>query len=485
MADQEKGLRMMPGELAFTPARNLAKMIRRREVSPVELVDDLLERISRLNPTLNAYLTVCEDEARSAAREAERRVMKEEDLPPLHGVPISVKDLIFTKGIRTTGGSLMHKDFIPDEDGVAVERLRRAGAIILGKTNTPELGQSSTTENRFGKDCCNPWNPERTSGGSSGGAAVAVASGLGPLALGSDGGGSIRVPAAFCGVYGLKPTHGRVPLYGGFGSMPLFATMGPISRTVRDAAFMLSVISGHDPRDPCSIRGDSPDFLTALEDRIRELRIAWSPDLGFARVDPEVRAIALAGARVFESLGCNVEEATPDIEEPFPIFAPIVLADEYAVSGELLEEDVDELVPYVKSTLLAGKQVTGYQYSQALRALECFKLRMALFFDRFDLLLTPSTAVVAFPLGQRPREIDGKPVGTLWGSFPFTVAFNLSGQPAASVPCGFSSDGLPVGLQIVARWGEEATVLQASAAFEEARPWQDKIPPVAQIHTTT
>lgn len=474
----------MPSELAFTPAWNLAEMIQKREVSPVELVDQLLERISRLNPQLNAYLTVCEGEARSAAREAERRAMKGEKLPPLHGVPISVKDLIFTKGIRTTGGSLVHKEFIPAEDAVAVERLRGAGAIILGKTNTPELGQSSTTENRFGKDCCNPWNPERTSGGSSGGAAVAVASGLGPLALGSDGGGSIRIPATFCGVYGLKPTHGRIPLYGGFGNMPLFATMGPISRTVRDAAFMLNVISGYDPRDPCSIRGESPDFLTALKGEIGGLRIAWSPKLGFAKVDPEVQAIALAGARVFESLGCKVEEATPDIEEPFPIFAPIVLADEYAVSGHLLEERVDELVPYVKSTLVAGKQVMGYEYSQALRALERFKLRMALFFDRFDLLLTPATAVVAFPLRQRPREIDGKPVGKLWGPFPFTVAFNLSGQPAATVPCGFSSDGLPVGLQIVARWGEEATVLQASAAFEEARPWRDKIPPYAEVYTT-
>jgi aspartyl-tRNA(Asn)/glutamyl-tRNA(Gln) amidotransferase subunit A len=475
---------MMQTELAFIPAWNLAKMIQGRQLSPVELVDHFLERISYLNPKLNAYLTVCEDGARAAAKEAEKSVMKGEGLPLLHGVPISVKDLIFTKGIRTTGGSLVHKDFVPDEDAVAVERLRRAGAIILGKTNTPELGQSSTTENRLGEDCCNPWNLERTCGGSSGGAAAAVASGLGPLALGSDGGGSIRVPAAFCGVYGLKPTHGRVPLYGGFGNMPLFATMGPICRTVRDAAFMLSVISGHDPRDPCSMRGETADFMAALEGEMGELHVAWSPDLGFARVDPEVRATALAGARVFESLGCKVEEATPDIDEPFPIFAPIVLADEYAVSGQLLEEDVDALVPYVKSTLSAGKQVMGYQYSQALRALERFKLRMALFFDRFDLLLTPSTAVVAFPLRQRPREIDGKPVGTLWGSFPFTAAFNLSGQPAATVPCGFSSGGLPVGLQIVARWGEEATVLQASAAFEEARPWRDRIPPFAEIRTT-
>jgi len=475
----------MPSELAFTSAWNLAKMIQRRQVSPVELVNHLLERISRLNPKLNAYLTVCEGEARSAAREAEKRVMRGEKLAPLHGVPVSVKDLIFTKGIRTTGGSLSHKDFIPVDDAVVVERLRGAGAIILGKTNTSELGQSSTTENRFGKDCCNPWNPERTSGGSSGGAAVAVAAGLGPVALGSDGGGSIRVPAAFCGVYGLKPTHGRVPLYGGFGGMPLFSTIGPISRTVRDAALMLNVISGHDARDPCSIRGESPDFLTALDGgEIRQLRIAWSPDLGFAKVDPEVQAIALAGASVFESLGCKVEEATPDIEEPFPIFAPIVLADEYAVSGHLLEEDVDELMPYVKSTLAAGKQIMGYQYSQALRALERFKLSMALFFDRFDLLVTPATAVVAFPLRQRPREIDGKPVGRLWGPFPFTVAFNLSGQPAASVPCGFSRDGLPVGLQIVGRCAQEATVLRASAAFEEARPWRDKIPPFAEVHTT-
>jgi aspartyl-tRNA(Asn)/glutamyl-tRNA(Gln) amidotransferase subunit A len=467
---------MLPDSLAFTSASELAELIRTRKLSPVELVDYFLERIRALNPLLNAYLSVAELEAKSAAQRAEDKVMRDEALPLLHGVPVSIKDLHFTKGIRTTGGSLVYKDFVPEEDHIAVERLRRAGAIILGKTNTSEFGLSATTENRLGDHCRNPWHRERTSGGSSGGAAASVAAGLGPVALGSDGGGSIRIPSGFCGVYGFKPTHGLVPNYGGFGGMPLFADTGPIVRTVRDAALTLQIIAGPDPRDPVCLRESPPDFLAAIDSGIQGLRVAWSPDLGYAKVSPEVRSIAQTAAAKFEHLGCVVEEATPDIDEPFPIFAPIVLADEYAVAGRLLEEHAAELMPYVKSTLEHGREVPGYRYSQALRALERFRRRMADFFERYDLLLTPTNAVPAFPVGQRPQVIDGQKVDTLWGPFPFTVAFNLTGQPAASLPCGFSAEGLPIGLQIVGRWGDDVTVLRASAAFEQIQPWADKVP---------
>lgn len=464
---------------SFLPATELARLIRTKKVSPVEVVDAKLRRIEQLNPKLNAYLTVAEAEARAAAKAAEAMVMKGEELPPLHGVPVSIKDLMFTKGIRTTGGSLVYKDMVPDEDAAVVQRLKKAGAIILGKTNTSEFGQSATTENRLGDHCRNPWNLERTSGGSSGGAAAAVAAGIEPFTIGSDGGGSIRIPAGFCGVYGLKATFGRVPAHGCFGGMPLFSHLGPISRTVGDAALMLSIIAGFDRRDAASLREDPPDFLAALDGEIKGLRVAWSLDLGYAAVDPQVVSAFLACLPVFESLGCLVEERTPNTEEPFSIFGPIALADAYAAFGHLLDKHADDLMPYVKSTLERGREVTGYEYSQALRRLESFRLGMAELFQEFDLLLTPTTAVPAFPVGQRPREVAGQKVSTLWGPFPFTVAFNLTRQPAATVPCGFSADGLPLGLQIVGRYGEEVTVLRASAAFERARPWADRVPPLS------
>jgi aspartyl-tRNA(Asn)/glutamyl-tRNA(Gln) amidotransferase subunit A len=272
-----------------------------------------------------------------------------------------------------------------------------------------------------------------------------------------------------------------VPRYGGFGGFELFSDIGPIARTVRDAALMLSVMAGYDHRDPTSLRDQPPDFLTAIEGELQGLRLAWSPDLGYARVDPEVKSAAESAAHAFASLGCEVEEATPATDDPFTIFSPIMLADEYAACGHLLREHADKLVPYVKSTLQHGAEITGLQYSQALRALERFRMQMADFFERYDLLLTPANAVPAFPVGHRPREIDGQEVDTLWGPFPFTSPFNLTGQPAANLPCGFSAEGLPIGLQVIGRWGKETTVLQASAAFERAQPWADRTPSLCSV----
>jgi len=460
--------------LAFTPALELAFLLRTRKLSPVEAVDHLLQRIGQLNPRLNAYLTVAEEKARDAARAAE--VGQPQELPPLWGVPISVKDLIFTRGLRTTGGSLVYEGFIPEEDAVVVERLRRAGAIILGKTNTSEFGQSTTTENRLGEDCRNPWDLGHTSGGSSGGAAASVAAGLGAVAIGSDGGGSIRIPAAFCGVFGFKPSFGLVPTAGHFGGMPLFAVIGPITRTVADAALALQVMAGYDPRDHLSLKAPPPDLLAGLKGEVRGLRVGWSPDLGYARVDPEVRSVVSSCLPMLESLGLRVEPAPLTLTDPAPIFGPIVLADTYAAYGHLLEKEAGALMPYVRATLERGREVTGAAYSQALRGLEALRRQMADFFEGYDLLVTPTTAVPAFPLRQRPQEIDGQKVSTLWGPFPFTMVFNLTGQPAATLPCGFSAQGLPIGLQLVGRYREDLTVLRVAAAFEQARPWADKLP---------
>ena len=468
---------MSKNSIAYTDATELAGLIKTRQVSPVEVVDTFLRRIEALNPRLNAFLTVTAEEAIQAAREAEQALGKDGNLPPLHGVPVAIKDLEETRGIRTTYGSLVYEDFVPDEDSIIVERLRRAGAIILGKTNTPEFGQSNTTENRLGEDCCNPWDTTRTSGGSSGGSAAALAAGLCPLAVGTDGGGSIRVPAAYCGVFGMKATHGRVPA--GDDGWALFSDAGPMSRTVRDAALMLKVVAGRDPRDSLSIREAPPDFLSALDGEVKGLRVGWSPDLGFAAVDQEVLSITRSAVGLLEEMGCRVEEATPDCGEPFEIFATIVLADTYADKGDLLDDHADKLMRYVKSTLEHGQKITGAQYAQALRRLWRFRARMQDFFDRYDLLVTPATAVPAFPLRQRPTLIADREVAKLWGAAPFTATFNLTGNPAASVPCGFSSDGLPIGLQVVGRWGEDLTVLRVSAALEQARPWTGKIPAIA------
>lgn len=466
----------MTEDLLRKDTTELAQLIASRKVSPVELTEVCLRQIDALNPTLNAFLTVCGDEAMDSAKQAEPGAGP--DSPPLHGIPIAVKDLEPTKGIRTTYGSLPFKDWVPDQDSIMVERLKKAGAIVLGKTNTPEFGESTSTENRLGDDCRNPWDTTRTSGGSSGGSGAALASYMCPLATGSDGGGSIRIPSSFCGVYGIKATHGRVPTRDNGWS--LFSDPGPMSRTVRDSVLMLNLIAGRDSRDSLAIRSQPPDYLKALDGDVKGLKIAWSSDLGFGTVDPEVLSVTREAAELFEDMGCALEDATPESGAPFEIFGTIVIVEDYATYRLLLKSHPDELMGYVKSTIEAGSRATGADYARAMSKLWKFRARMEDFFEEYDLLLLPTTAVPAYRIGERPREIMGHKVNKLWGASPFTASFNLSGNPAASVPCGFSSDGLPIGLQIVGRWGDELSVLRASAALEKARPWADKIPEIAK-----
>src|SRR5712692_141443 len=297
---------MSDTDLAFMPTHELRARIASKQVSPVEVTQVYLRRIEARNPQLNTYLTVTADLALKMAREAEQAVLDGKLLGPLHGVPISIKDLEVTKGIRSTIGSLIFKDTVPEMDSIVVERVRQAGAVILGKTNTPEFGLLGTTENRLGDACRNPWNRERTSGGSSGGAGAAVAAGLCSLATGSDGGGSIRIPSSFCGVYGIKPTQGRVPRYGGLGrpSIGQFSQSGPMARSVRDAALLLQVLAGPDPRDASCLPEMPPDFLAGLDYGVRGLRLGWSADFGYAAVDPHVAQVTAQAAQVFASLGC-------------------------------------------------------------------------------------------------------------------------------------------------------------------------------------
>ena len=468
----------MNSELSYMPATELARAIGNRQVSSVEVTQHFYERIERLDTRLNSYLALCRDQAMADARAADDSVARGWVLGPLHGIPISIKDLEMTKGIPTTLGSAVFRGRIPEVDSIAVERIKAAGAVVLGKTNTPEFGQTGHTENKVSEPCRNPWNTERTPGGSSGGAAAALAAGLCTIALGSDGGGSIRIPASFSGVFGIKPTQNRVPRFGGYGrpASSQISQSGPLSHTVADAALLLQVLAGHDRRDANSLREAPPDFSAGLGKGVEGMRIAWSPDFGFAAVDPEVAEITARAARVFEDLGAVVEDAPLKLEDPGDAFYDILATGAYASYGHLLEEHRDDLSRPALNAIESGSRVDGARLSRAILRAEQLGGQMEDFFDNYDLLLSPTLATPAFRVATPPAVIDGKEVSTLLGFLPFTFPINMTGQTASSVPCGFSSDGLPIGLQIIGPRGSEAKVLQASAAFERARPWVGKVP---------
>ncbi len=469
--------------LAFASATDLLELISTKQVSPVELTECFLSRIDRLDRRLNAFLELTPDEAMDGARAAEKAVVRGDALGALHGLPISIKDNQMTRGIRTTAGSLVFKDRIPERDAAVVERVRDAGAVILGKTNVPEFAMVGTCQNRFGSDGGNPWDPDCTPGGSSGGAAASVAASLCPVATGSDGGGSIRIPAHFCGVYGIKPTQGRVSGYTGQAGPPmpyLFSQNGPLSRTVRDSALLLQTVAGYDPRDPTSLREMPPDFVAAVDEEIAGLRIAWSPDFGFADVDPEVLEVTASAARVFEELGCHVEASDLVMDPPYNTFGPMIAADCYASLGRFLDSHGEQMTEFARFFLERGARVTAAEYARTLGRMDRLKARMTDLFETYDLLLSPTACFPAFRNGTFPGEVSGKSIypEQYWNG-AFTLPINAIGHPAANVPSGFSNGGLPIGLHIVGRKGGEETVLAASAAFERARPWIERRPPVS------
>ena len=465
-------------DLHWMSGIEIAQLIRRKELSPVDVVEATLARIDALNPRLNAFCLVTPDVARAAAREAEIAVMKGEPLGPLHGVPFSVKDVLYTKGIRTTGGSRLFAELVPEHDVIPVGRLRASGGVMLGKTNTSEFGHKAWTDNPMFGVTRNPWNLELTPGGSSGGAAAAVASGLGPLALGTDGGGSVRLPASFCGVYGFKPSWARVPQWPGFPGWERLSHIGPITRTVRDAAAMLDVIAGGDDRDRESLPSEAGTYLEACDGGLDGLHVAWTPDLGYAHVDPRVLAVCEDAAADFDRLGCHVEVVNPGWENPEEDFSTIVAAQFYAGWGADIDATDSQLDSTLAKFIRRGASVTASDYLRAWGRVEAYWIEVRAFLERFDLLLTPTVAIPPFAASARPpREIDGHQVSVL-GWMPFTYPFNLTGQPAASVPAGFTEDGAPVGLQIVGQRLADRTVLAASAAFEALRPWSDRRPSI-------
>ena len=468
---------MTASDLCFTPAVELAMLIRRRELSPVEITRAVLERVDQLNGRLGAYVLVHAERALKQAHQAEQSVMAGEPLGPLHGVPLSIKDNHWTAGDRTTSGSRLLADFVPPEDSPSVARLRAAGAIFVGRTNLPEFAWRGSTDNRLFGESRNPWDLTLTPGGSTGGGAAAVAAGLAPLALGSDGAGSIRIPASFCGLVGLKPTFGRVPFYPAAGAHELVAHVGPLARTVRDVGLMMNVIARYDQCDPFALPDDRVDYLATCDQPLTgesdPIRVAWSADLGFAPVEAETRAICATAARVFSDIGLAVDEASPKLDDPSWILATLYgggQAGAHAVRSPEQKAQMDpELVKYAEAS--AG--LTVIEYVRAVAARQALVDTLRRFFERYDLLITPTVCLPPFPLGiVGPREVAGREVTHL--GWTLCYPFNYSGQPAISVPAGWTAGGLPVGLQIIGRRGEDALVLRVAAAFEALRPWASR-----------
>ncbi|HLH22346.1 MAG TPA: amidase [Chloroflexota bacterium] len=453
----------------------------RRAFSPVEVLDELLGRIAQLDHRLHAYLAVNAADARRAARAAEAAWLAPGERPLLCGVPVSVKDLIEMAGLPTTYGSLAFREN-HQADAEVVARLRRAGAVLVGKTNTPEFGLLGGVRNRLGPDGRNPWSLERSCGGSSGGAAAAVAAGLGPLAVGSDSGGSIRGPAAFNGVFGLKPSQGRVPEVQRWCPAPGRGQGGPLARTVRDSALLLQALAGPDPRDPDALPGPVPNFLGSLHSPLRDVRVAVSADLGnVAGVDAEVGTMIDEAAALLRERGCVVSTAAPPALATDDVLAPGVWAyagDLYAAL-EMLEPDFlarhsDALTDYAAAVCAAGQRALAWQYRGILRRNAAYAEAMRGWFEGYDFLVCPAAA------GPAPRVEAVRPINRGGGRTPgFLPQFNVAQTPAASIPFAFHSSGLPLAIQVVGRHGDDAGVLQLAAAIEAARPWADRWPPGA------
>ena len=468
-------------DLCFTPATRLARLYRARKVSPLEVMQAVLARIDAVNPRVNAYVTVARESALDEARRATAALRRRATLPPLHGIPVSIKDLTATRGIRTTWGSRIFEHHVPSEDALVVERLKAAGAIVVGKTNTPEFGAGGNTFNAVFGATRNPWNTALTCGGSSGGAAVALATGMGPLAQGSDTGGSLRMPAAFCGVVGFRTTPGLVPVYPRELAWDSLSVTGPMARTVADTALMLSVIAGPDDRAPLSYDVDTRAFPAAVRrPSIRGWRVAWTPDLGgLMPVDAEVARVAAGAGRMFGSLGARVTTASPSFADLNDIVLGTRGLSMAALHGERLTKWRGEMQEGLVWNIEQGLALTSRDIGRAEKLRSALWERVRRFMEGYELLVLPTVAVRPFPVEQPyPTEIDGKALANYTQWFFLTYALTVTGLPVISVPAGFTRDGLPVGIQIVGRRRQEAAVLTAAAAFEAASPWVDRIPPV-------
>jgi len=464
----------MSDDIALLSAAELIAGYRDGSLSPVEAAEAALARIEAHDGKLNAFRLVDAERALKAARESEERWRIKAPRGRVDGVPTSIKDLLLTKGWSTPRGSkTVDQDQPWEEDAPCVARLREHGAVLIGKTTTPEFGWKGLTDSPLTGITRNPWNPERTPGGSSGGAAVAVAAGMGPLAIGTDGGGSVRIPAGFTGIFGLKASGGRVPAYPSspFGTL---AHVGPMTRTVTDAAILLSVISEPDPRDwyalPPQGAGTAADYTVGLDDGVAGLRIGFSPSLGGHPVDPEIAALVAAAAGSFEELGATVEEADPGLGDCAAAFRTLWYAGAAALLAAFTADQKALMDPGLVELAAEGAGYSALDYLAAVKLREAVGVAMNLFHQTYDLLLTPSLPIPAFEAGLEVPRGSGMARWPDWT--PFSYPFNLTRQPAANVPCGLTSEGLPAGLQIVGPSYADALVLRAARAYERAQPFK-------------
>lgn len=490
----------MTKELLFKSGKELKKLIKKKEISPVELTKLSLKRIEETEPKINAFFSIMHEQAISKAKEIESKVLKNEELGLLGGLPTSIKDLEPVKDIQVTKGSLTTGQTIADNDQIIVERIKKEDGIILGKTSCPEFGHSGSNETKLKDHCRNPWNLEYTSGGSSGGAAASVAVGVNTVAQGSDGGGSVRIPASFCGLFGLIGTQGRIPRrHAGIMSwLPVnYSRIGPISWYVEDSALLFEVMSGPHPENESMTIQEKENFLINIDKGIKGKKIAIPYKFGTRIVDDEVNEIFNINVKLFEKLGANLEEIKfdfdlNDLEQPFHKYLMHTFSS--CVNEIFYNIDKNKLMPHVKNTIERGSKVMAKDYAKALAQLMEYRFKMEKIFTKYDFIISPTVAIPPHKCNERPNIIDGKIdisyiddiemfeknnydySSWIYVLAQFTAPFNWSGNPAVSIPCGFTKKGMPIGLQLAGKKRGELSLIQASIEFEKIKPWHQHRP---------
>jgi aspartyl-tRNA(Asn)/glutamyl-tRNA(Gln) amidotransferase subunit A len=466
-------------EICYMSAGDLSKLVQSKEISPVEIIEAHLTRIDATEPVLNSFITLLADQARKAARQAEKDIQAGRYKGPLHGIPVALKDLYNTGGVRTTSGSRIFDTFIPAEDCTVAAKFHQAGAILLGKLNMHQFAYGPTGENPDYGHMHNPWNPDMVTGGSSGGSGSAAAAGQCTITTGSDTGGSIRIPAALCGIVGLKPTYGLVSRHGLSALSWSLDHPGPMTRTVEDTAITMNVIAGHDPRDVASAKVDIPDYTSALTGDVKGLRIGIVKEYFEAPLDPQVRKAVMDAISLLESMGAEVKEVSyPMFNQSQAISSTVLMAEATAYHRDLLEKDGHQLYEPVRQRLEAGLFISAAEYLRAQQARSIFDQQGRRLLDEVDLLAGPTEPITAPEILASKVMAGEQEVGVVGALTQYTRPYNINGFPAISVPCGFSDDGMPIGLQLAGRPFDELTVLRAAHAYEQANDWHTRRPPI-------
>lgn len=466
-------------EICYMGAGDLSKLVQSKEISPVEIIEAHLTRIDATEPVLNSFITLLADQARKSARQAEKDIQAGRYKGPLHGIPVALKDLYNTGGVRTTSGSRIFDTFIPTEDCTVAAKFHQAGAILLGKLNMHQFAYGPTGENPDYGHMHNPWNPDMVTGGSSGGSGSAAAAGQCTITTGSDTGGSIRIPAALCGIVGLKPTYGLVSRYGLSALSWSLDHPGPMTRTVEDTAITMNVIAGHDPKDVASAKVDIPDYTSALTGDVKGLRIGIVKEYFEAPLDPQVRKAVMDAISLLESMGSEIKEVSyPMFNQSQAISSTVLMAEATAYHRDLLEKDGHQLYEPVRQRLEAGLFISAAEYLRAQQARSIFDQQGRRLLDEVDLLAGPTEPVTAPEILASKVMAGEQEVGVVGALTQYTRPYNINGFPAISVPCGFSDDGMPIGLQLAGRPFDELTVLRAAHAYEQANDWHTRRPPI-------